>query len=91
MPQKDWQKIIRVIGKNEKIVILGRAGSKQVVSQWLKTAAKFKEIIGFAVGRTIFYGPLEKWRDKKIDKKQAIGLIANNFQYFINLWDRTKK
>jgi len=90
MPAKDWQKIIRVIGKNEKIIILGRAGSKQVVSQWLKTAAKFKEIIGFAVGRTIFYGPLEKWRDKKIDKKQAVSSIADNFQYFIDLWKKGK-
>jgi len=90
MPQKDWQKIIRIIGKNEKIVILGRAGSKQVVSQWLKTAAKFKEIIGFAVGRTIFYGPLEKWRDKKVSKQKAIDLIAKNFEYFIDLWEKGK-
>jgi len=91
MPKNDWQKIIKVIGKNEKIVILGRAGSKQVVSQWLKTAAKFKEIIGFAVGRTIFYGPLEKWRDKKISKNRAIDLITENFEYFIKLWERNKK
>ncbi|MCX6743086.1 MAG: DUF2090 domain-containing protein, partial [Candidatus Parcubacteria bacterium] len=87
----DWQKIIRLIGKNEKIIVLGRAGSKELVSQWLKTAAKFKEIIGFAVGRTIFYGPLERWRDKEINKNQAINLIAKNFGYFINLWEKSKK
>ncbi|OGY42295.1 MAG: hypothetical protein A2Y82_04855 [Candidatus Buchananbacteria bacterium RBG_13_36_9] len=91
MPKNDWQKIIKVIGKNEKIVILGRAGSKVVVSQWFKKAVRFKEIIGFAVGRTIFYGPLEKWRDKKISKQRAIDTIANNFQYFINLWQKFKK
>ncbi|MFA5188868.1 MAG: DUF2090 domain-containing protein [Patescibacteria group bacterium] len=87
----DWQKIIKLIGKDEKIIVLGRAGSKELVSQWLKTADKFKEIIGFAVGRTIFYGPLERWRDKKINKQKAIGLIAKNFMYFIELWVRQKK
>jgi 5-dehydro-2-deoxygluconokinase len=84
----DWQKIIGLIGKEEKIVVLGRAGSKQLVSQWLKTAAKFKEIIGFAVGRTIFFPPLEKFIAKKISKNKAIKQIANNFQYFINLWEK---
>jgi len=86
----DWQKIIRLIGKNEKIIVLGRAGSKELVSQWLKTAAKFREIIGFAVGRTIFFPPLEKFIAKKISKNKAIKQIADNFQYFIDLWRNCK-
>ena len=87
----DWVKIIKLIGQNEKIIVLGRAGSKQLVSQWLKTAAKFKQIIGFAVGRTIFFPPLEKFIAKKISRNMAIKQIVNNFQYFINLWERNKK
>jgi 5-dehydro-2-deoxygluconokinase len=90
MPRPYWPKIIKVAGKAQ-IVVLGRAGGKDMVSQWLKTAAKFKEIIGFAVGRTIFFQPLEKWRDKKITKDKAIGLIAGNFEYFIDLWEKAKK
>lgn len=90
MPADYWPKIIKQAG-NAQIVILGRAGSKALVSQWLKTAAKFKEIIGFAVGRTIFFSPLEKWRDRKISKEKAIEMIAGNFEYFINLWEMVKK
>jgi 5-dehydro-2-deoxygluconokinase len=86
----DWQKIIRLIGKEERIIVLGRAGSKELVSQWLKTAAKFKEIIGFAVGRTIFFPPLEKFIAKKNSKNIAIKQIAGNFQYFIDLWQKNK-
>jgi len=89
MPKNYWSKIIKAGGK-AKIVILGRAGSKAMVSQWLKTAAQFKDIIGFAVGRTIFYSPLEKWRDGKLTKNQAVDLIAKNFEYFINLWEKAK-
>ena len=86
----DWQKIIKLIGKEERIVVLGRAGSKELVSKWLKTAAKFKEIIGFAVGRTIFFPPLEKFIAKRISKKETIKQIANNFQYFVYLWEKNK-
>ena len=86
----DWQKIIKVIKKEAKIIVLGRAGSKALVSKWLKTAVKFKEIIGFAVGRTIFFPPLQGFIAGKISKKQAIDLIAKNFEYFINLWDKNK-
>ena len=90
MPRNYWPKIIKVAGKAN-IVVLGRAGSKAVVSQWLKTAAQFKPIIGFAVGRTIFFQPLEQWRDKKISKNEAINLVAKNFEYFIKLWAKSKK
>jgi 5-dehydro-2-deoxygluconokinase len=90
MPRNYWAKIIKVAGKAQ-IVVLGRAGSKAMVSEWLKCAAKFKQIIGFAVGRTIFFQPLEQWRDGKISKDKAIGLIAGNFEYFIDLWERSKK
>lgn len=90
MPRNYWSKIIKVTGK-AKIVVLGRAGSKAMVSEWLKTAAKFKEVIGFAVGRTIFFQPLEQWRDGKISKDRATELIAKNFEYFIYLWERNKK
>jgi len=87
---RDWQKIIRLLSKDEKIIVLGRAGSKQLVSQWLKTAAKFKEIVGFAVGRTIFFPALERFIAKKIFQNEAIKEIANNFRYFIELWVRNK-
>lgn len=94
MPRNYWPKIIKVIkarNPKSKVVILGRAGSKAVVSSWLKTAAQFKDIIGFAVGRTIFYAPLEKWRDRKLTRKETIDLIAKNFEYFIQLWVKNKK
>ena len=86
----DWEKIIKVVKKDAKIIVLGRAGSKALVRQWLKTAAKFKEIIGFAVGRTIFFPPLEKFIAGKINKKKAIDMIARNFEYFIRLWEKNK-
>jgi len=88
--RKDWQKIIEAIKyKNKKaarIIVLGRAGTKKQVKNWLKIAHSFREIIGFAVGRTIFLQPLKNYRNRKITKKQATDRIAKEFSEFIEYW-----
>ncbi|MBW3022875.1 DUF2090 domain-containing protein [Candidatus Woesearchaeota archaeon] len=90
MPNKDsWKKIIGAI-KNAKIIVLGRAGSKNDVVRWLKTASAFKEVIGFAIGRTIFFNPLKKYHSGKISRKQAVDKIAEEFEYFVKLWNNLK-
>ena len=91
MPKKSgWKGIIEAAKyknkKKAKIIVLGRAGSKMKVRSWLKTASAFPEIIGFAVGRTIFFSPLKKYHEKKITRKQAIDSIAKEFEYFIRCW-----
>lgn len=92
--KSDWPMIIKEIKKNNKkdfkIIVLGRAAPKKVVKYWLKNAAGFEEIFGFAIGRTIFFPPLKKYHDKKITKKETIDLIAKNFQFFINYWQKYK-
>jgi 5-dehydro-2-deoxygluconokinase len=91
----DWQKLIVTVKtknkKDAKIIVLGRAGSKELVSFWLKVASDFSDIIGFAVGRTIFFPPLQKYLKNKLSKKQTINLIAKNFEYFIELWEKNVK
>lgn len=90
----DWKKLIATIKaknkKDAKIIVLGRAGSRSLVSYWLKVAAPFEDIIGFAVGRTIFFPPLQKFLKKELTKKQTVDLIAKNFEYFIDLWLKNK-
>ncbi|MEM4336843.1 MAG: DUF2090 domain-containing protein [Candidatus Woesearchaeota archaeon] len=93
MPKKrDWEKIINAIKqKNKKkvnIIVLGKGGSKRRVEEWLKTASFFPQIIGFAIGRTIFIKPLQKFKNKKISKKEAVEEIKNNFTHFIKLWEK---
>jgi myo-inositol catabolism protein IolC len=65
---------------------LGRGESKEKVQEWLKVGAKIPGIIGFAVGRTIFWNPLADLKAAKINKKQAIEQIAQNYIEFTELW-----
>lgn len=93
--KKGWQTIIDAIrtGWNDDdfgIVVLGRGENQKKVESWLKLAAGFSEITGFAVGRTIFFDPLVRYRDKKITRVRAVDSIARNYRYFVNLWLKAK-
>jgi myo-inositol catabolism protein IolC len=94
--KKAWQDMIKAIkqGKNKdyfSIIVLGRGENKAKVIEWLKLAAKFKEITGFAVGRTIFFQPLRDYKDQKITRATAVNRISNNFKFFVKLWLKEKK
>ena len=48
---------------------MGRGESKDKVKEWLAVGAKIPGIIGFAVGRTIFWDPLVEYKAGKIDQQ----------------------
>jgi myo-inositol catabolism protein IolC len=73
-------------GRKAGVITLGRGESKEKVQEWLKVGAKIKGIIGFAVGRTIFWQPLADHKAAKIGRKQAIEQIAQNYGEFTELW-----
>lgn len=89
--KSDWKKVLKALGKNTEVIILGRGQSDKKVEKWLKDAASFEQIIGFAVGRTIFFKPLEDHLAKLITKKQAISRISKNYQHYIQIWKKAKK
>lgn len=89
--KEQWKEIIEAKNKNSKIIFLGRGEDKKMVSKWMKDASFFKEIIGFAIGRTIFLNPLKKYESKKISREKAIEEMRKNFNYFIDLWEKNIK
>ena len=48
--------------------------------------AKIPGIIGFAVGRTIFWEPLADHKAGKTTRKEAVEQVAKNYQEFTELW-----
>ena len=73
-------------GRKAGVITLGRGESKEKVQEWLKVGAKIPGIIGFAVGRTIFWQPLADHKAGKINRKEAIEKIAQNYIEFTELW-----
>jgi len=85
----DW-KTIDALTKAD-IIVLGRGESKKAVEKWITEAAKSDIVDGFAIGRTIFFKPLEEYRDKKINRTTAVEKITKNYLHFINLWGKNIK
>jgi myo-inositol catabolism protein IolC len=78
-------------GRKAGVITLGRGESKEKVQEWLAVGAKISGIIGFAVGRTIFWQPLADHKAGTISKNEAIERIAANYADFVNLWQSEKK
>ncbi|MFA5935274.1 MAG: DUF2090 domain-containing protein [Patescibacteria group bacterium] len=86
----EWKRILKITNPASRMIVLGRGGDRKQVETWLKDAAGFEQIIGFAVGRTIFYEPLKGFIAKKLSRTQAVEGIAKRFSSFVRLW-RSKK
>jgi myo-inositol catabolism protein IolC len=78
-------------GRKVGVITLGRGESKEKVQEWLTVGAKIPGIIGFAVGRTIFWNPLADFKAGKISRQQAVEQIANNYVEFTELWLKESK
>lgn len=78
-------------GRKAGVITLGRGESKEQVQKWLTVGAKIPGIIGFAVGRTIFWQPLSDHRTEKISRKETVERIALNYIEFSNLWLNERK
>lgn len=78
-------------GRKAAVITLGRGEKKEQVQKWLRVGAKIPGIIGFAVGRTIFWEPLVEYRAGKINRATAIEKIAQNYREFANLWMNERK
>ncbi|PIP60149.1 hypothetical protein COX00_04750, partial [Candidatus Uhrbacteria bacterium CG22_combo_CG10-13_8_21_14_all_47_17] len=75
---------------NARVIVLGRGEDETHVRTWLRDAASFDQIIGFAVGRTVFAKPLKVYIEKRITKKVCIERISKNFSSLVRLWSKER-
>jgi len=67
-------------------IVLGRGENEQKVRDWLKVGANVRGVIGFAVGRTVFWEPLKGFRENRLTREQAIDQMAATYGGFCKLW-----
>lgn len=75
---------------NAGVVILGRGEEREKVEEWLRVGASVEGVIGLAVGRTIFNEPLLRYHQKEISRDECANTIAENFIYFVNVFEENK-
>lgn len=84
-------KQVQANGRTAGIITLGRGEDVEKVKEWLKIGAKVKGIIGFAVGRTIFWEPMQALHQEKISREQAAQQVAKNYKTLVDLWNNERK
>lgn len=77
----------RASGRNDVgLIILGRGEDEERVREWLSTGAKTEGVVGFAVGRTVFWQPLLDYKDDKTSRAEAVSRIAGTYQGLFELF-----
>ena len=71
-------------------IVLGRGEDDAKVRQWLTTAAAVPGFIGFAVGRTSFWGPLTDWKEGRIAREAAVREIARRYQEWVSIFESAR-
>jgi myo-inositol catabolism protein IolC len=87
--REDCEKISRLVrseGRDDvACVVLGRGADEAAVEHWLKQGAGVPGYVGFAIGRTIWGGPLKEYVDGA-GREEAAKRIAANYQRFIEVY-----
>lgn len=88
---EDCKKIVQVARRDGRdsvgLIVLGRGAETDHVVHWLKTAASVPGFIGFAVGRTSFWGPVVDFEAKRATRDEAAAQIAKHFEEWINVFE----
>jgi myo-inositol catabolism protein IolC len=68
-------------------VLLGRGASDEKVDHWLRQAAPVEGMVGFAIGRSIWWDALKGFLNGDLEREAAAEQIADNYQRFIKVYD----
>lgn len=72
-------------------LVLGRGEDADAVSRWVAMAAAAEGFSGFAVGRTIWAGPLADWLTGRIGRPGAVAAIAANYLRFTGIFLKDRR
>lgn len=73
------------------VVVLGRGESEERVRDWLNIGAQTLGVVGFAIGRTVFWNALRNYCDGSISREKAVTQIASLYQNLCETWLHAKK
>ncbi|MCL5435073.1 MAG: DUF2090 domain-containing protein [Patescibacteria group bacterium] len=71
---------------NVSLVILGRGENEEKVDEWLEVGKSVTGVIGFAVGRTVFWQAISDFRSGTKTREETVSLISENFTNFYRIF-----
>ncbi|MCL6096841.1 MAG: DUF2090 domain-containing protein [Patescibacteria group bacterium] len=68
------------------LIILGRGENEEKVDEWLRVGKNVAGVIGFAVGRTVFWQAIVDFRSGVKDRDETVFLVSQNFTNFYKIF-----
>jgi myo-inositol catabolism protein IolC len=72
-------------------VVLGRGADDDKVDHWLRQGAPVDGYVGFAIGRSIWGGPLTDFLDGSLDREEAAAKVADNYLRFVEVYEAAEQ
>jgi myo-inositol catabolism protein IolC len=67
-------------------VLLGQGASTATVEHWLRTGAGVPGYLGFAIGRTLWWDPISRYRDGALTREDAAREISARYRRAIDVY-----
>lgn len=88
--EADWKGLASVVAQYDPdcrgVVLLGKSAPLAELRDSLVRARMHPICKGFAVGRSIFYDPIEDWLAGRANDDECVRRIAENFRSLIDAW-----
>ena len=88
--KEDYIEIVKTARENGRnnvgLVILGRGENEEKIDEWLKIGKEVAGVIGFAVGRTVFWQAILDFRSSVKTREEAVNAISQNFTNFYKIF-----
>jgi 5-dehydro-2-deoxygluconokinase len=72
-------------------VVLGRGADDDKVDHWLRQGAPVDGYVGFAIGRSIWGGPLTGFLDGSLSREEAAAKVADNYLRFVEVYESAEQ
>jgi len=72
-------------------VVLGRGADDDKVDHWLRQGAPVDGYVGFAIGRSIWGGPLTGFLDGSLSREEAAAKVADNYLRFVEVYEAAEQ
>jgi myo-inositol catabolism protein IolC len=67
-------------------IVLGRGEDAAAVDRWLRAGAGVPGVVGWAIGRTIWWDPLRAYFAGSVEgEEEAVTRIASNYRHFVDV------
>jgi myo-inositol catabolism protein IolC len=72
-------------------LVLGSGSETEQVDRWLRTAAAVDGYDGFAIGRSIWWGPVQRHLAGEQSRAAAAREIASGYLHFVDVYDAARR